>query len=299
VVAYIVVSRRSPPDPASARCNHPPVSFGPKRVSVSHQEVDVRFTCAGAAIAGTIALPKGRRPHPAVVWVHGSGRSERLRYKGTPMIHAMVAAGVAVLSYDKRGVGESGGACCPGDKGHFNLMAADAVGAVNALRSRPEIDRAHIGLIGGSQAGWIIPLAAARSSHEVAFIALVDAPVVSFGEEELYSDKTGDSGPLGKVERAVITVGGLRHPGPSGFNPQAPLRQLTIPGIWLYGGQDQSQPTADDLKVLARLKAQGKNFTVVVYPQAGHGLLDFPPTDPRALPAVVQWIRDHVQSPTS
>jgi hypothetical protein len=43
--------------------------------------------------------------------------------------------------------------------------------------------------------------------------------------------------------------------------------------------------------VLAELKAEGKDFTVVVYPKAGHGLLDVPPTDARAMPTIVAWIR--------
>jgi hypothetical protein len=63
-----------------------------------------------------------------------------------------------------------------------------------------------------------------------------------------------------------------------------------MPGLWLYGAADRSQPTADDVDVLTRLRAEGKDFTVLIYPDAGHGLLDVPPSDPRALPQVVQWI---------
>jgi uncharacterized protein len=276
-------------DPADARCEASP-TFGPVRASRSHREVDVAFNCAGARIAGTLDLPRGGRgPYPAVVWVHGAGETARLRFEGTPLIQELVRAGIAVFSYDKRGVAESEGECCPGDYGQFNLLAADAAGAVDAIRARPEIDPARIGFLGASQAGWIVPLAAVRSGR-VAFVSLVDAPAVSYAEEDLYSQTTGEQGTVLELASFVRTAGGLRAPGPAGFDPRPYLQQLEVPGLWLYGGADRSQPTADDVDVLQQLKADGRNFTVVVYPRVGHGLLDVPPSDPRALPQIVDWI---------
>ena len=168
-------------DPADARCNAPSATFDSAVVLPSHREFGVRFTCVGTQLAGTLNVPLGRGPFPAVVWVHGAGESARLPYDGAPLVQALVDSGIAVLSYDKRGVGESVGECCPGDYGQFNLLAADVDGAVAALRSRPEIDPSRIGLLGASQAGWVVPLATVRSNRRVAFTALVDAPAVSTG----------------------------------------------------------------------------------------------------------------------
>ena len=199
IVALVFLGRSSShpfADPADARCNAPSVSFDPAVVSSSHREFGVRFTCVGAQIAGTLNVPLGRGPFPAVVWVHGAGESARLPYDGAPLVQALVDSGIAVLSYDKRGVGESKGECSPGDYGQFNLLAADVDGAVAALRSRSEIDPSRIGLLGASQAGWVVPLAAVRSGGRVAFTALVDAPAVSTGEEDLYSQRTGEQGSL-------------------------------------------------------------------------------------------------------
>ncbi|HEY7003918.1 MAG TPA: alpha/beta fold hydrolase [Gaiellaceae bacterium] len=293
LVALVFLSRSSShpfADPADARCNAPTVSFDSAVVSLSHREFGVRFTCVGAQIAGTLDVPRGRGPFPAVVWVHGAGESARLLYDA-PLVQALVDSGIAVLSYDKRGVGESEGECCPGDYGQFNLLAADVDGAVAALRARTEIDPSRIGLLGASQAGWVVPLAAVRSEGQVAFTALVDAPTVSTGEEDLCSQGTGEQGSVLRLASFVRTAGGLRSPGPAGFDPRTYLEQLETPGLWLYGGADRSQPTEDDVDVLKRLKARGKDFSVLVYPQAGHGLLDVPPTDPRALPEVVRWIK--------
>jgi dipeptidyl aminopeptidase/acylaminoacyl peptidase len=282
-------------DPEDARCNAPNVTVGQSSASESHRELDVRFVCAGARIAGTLNLPPGDGPFPGVVWVHGAGESTRLPYDGTPLVQRLVQSGIAVLSYDKRGVGESEGECCPGDYGQFNLIAADVDGALAALGSLPEIDANRLGLLGASQAGWVVPLAAVRSKLPVAFTALVDAPVVSSGEEDLYSQKTSEQGSLLRLASFVRTAGGLRSPGPAGFDPRPYLERLQMPGLWLYGGADRSQPTTDDVNVLERLEANGKDFTVVVYPNAGHGLLDVPPSDPRALPRVIAWIEQHVQ----
>jgi dipeptidyl aminopeptidase/acylaminoacyl peptidase len=256
----------------------------------------VHYTCAGAIQAATLFLPPGKGPHPAVVWVHASGPATRL--DGTaPLVRELAGSGIAVLSYDKRGTGESEGKCCPGDDGQFNLLAADVAGAVSALRRRPEIDADRIGLLGASQAGWVAPLAAVRSGH-VAFLTLVDAPVVAHSVESLYSKLTGEEGggeakPPAEIQRK------LDEHKPSGVDPAVSLRKLDIPALYLYGSADLSQPTARDVVVLDRLKAQGNEFEYVVYSGANHGLLDVPPSDPRALPAVVAWIDRHTRGAAS
>ncbi len=128
-VAFFLVDRfgSSVKDPVTARCPHPPVTTGAQRTSATHREVDVRFTCEHAVLAGTIYLPNRAGPHPGVVWVHGAGKAARLGWGGQ-ILPGLVQAGVAVLSYDKRGAGQSQGVCCPGDDGHFNLLTADVVG---------------------------------------------------------------------------------------------------------------------------------------------------------------------------
>jgi alpha-beta hydrolase superfamily lysophospholipase len=126
-------------DPGTAGCPAPPVVLAAERDRSGHRELDVMFTCEDAQLAGTIYLPPGPGAHPGVVWVHGAGEAERLSWGGQ-LVPGLVRAGVAVLSYDKRGVGQSEGRCCPGDQGHFNLLIADVEGAVNVLRDQPAIN---------------------------------------------------------------------------------------------------------------------------------------------------------------
>ena len=96
LVALAFLSRSSShpfADPVNARCNTPSVTFGPAVVSPTHRELGVRFACVGAQLAGTLDVPPGRGPFPAVVWVHGAGESARLPYDGAPLIQALVDAG--------------------------------------------------------------------------------------------------------------------------------------------------------------------------------------------------------------
>ena len=67
---------------------------------------------------------------------------------------------------------------------------------------------------------------------------------------------------------------------------------MSTPGLWLYGGADKSIPTDRSVEILTRLKrAVGKDFTIVVFPNAGHGLVDNVPTAPEAPATLVEWIQ--------
>jgi uncharacterized protein len=275
-------------DPASARCDAPRSRFGMRVLLSDHVEIPVHFTCVGAAMSGTLYVPKGARAHPALVWVHAAGTAARLRW-GT-FLRPFVHAGFAVFSFDKRGVAESEGTCCPGDRGHFNLATADVVGAVAAIRSRPAINPSRVGLFGASQAGWIAPRAAVDSGH-VAFLVLAAPGVVTFDQEHRYERLTGGYGsdkPFPSEREIGATLG-----EPSGFDVVPYLRRMNAPTLWLLGGRDQEIPRAASLAILKRLKASGKDYTIKVYAQANHGLFDVPPTSPQALPDTLSWLRSH------
>ena len=117
-------------------------------------------------------------PHPAVAWVHGSGDTTRAYL---PDLQALfLRYGVAVLAYDKRGVGQSGGTY-PGESPTptaIDTLARDAAAAVRFLAGRAEIDRTRVGLAGHSQAGWIIPLAASREPA-ARFAVIFSGPAVT------------------------------------------------------------------------------------------------------------------------
>jgi dienelactone hydrolase len=239
----------------------------------STRQLEVRFG-SRAMLAGTLTLPAGPGPFPAVAVAHGSGPSTRL--EGQYLTGVLLRRGIAVLAYDKRGNGQSGGHY-PGEGATpraVDVLARDAQAAAGFLASQPEIDPLRVGLAGGSQAGWIIPLAASRAPETVSWALIESGPVVSVGESDTFAQLTGQgSAPL---ERPIEEIEDeVRRAGPSGFDPRPVLRQLRIPIYWFYGGLDRHQPTGLDVPVLEGLKQEtGADFSWRVFPNGDHGLFE-------------------------
>jgi uncharacterized protein len=127
-----------------------------------HQEV--HFSNGDVRLAGTLITPSNGGKHPAVILVHGSGPENREFI--LPWARFLIRHGIAVLGYDKRGVGESTG---DWNTASFDDLAGDVTAAFEYLKTRSEIEPTRIGLLGVSQAGWIMPLAALRLS-DLAFL---------------------------------------------------------------------------------------------------------------------------------
>jgi uncharacterized protein len=275
-------------DPQSAQCADPAMTLGQERTGSAHKERDVVFTCEGARLAATIYLPTGAGPYPGVVWVHGAGEAERLGWGGE-LVPGLVRSGLAVLSYDKRGVGQSEGECCPGDEGRFNLLTADVEGAVRVLQAQNGVNPDQVGLVGASQAGWIAPRAA-NDTH-AAFLALASAPTVSERTANLYERLA--SGEKGALSREEISRR-LRKAGSSGYDPLPDLRRMTMPGLWMFGSADDKTPVPESVAILDQLRSSGHDITIEVFPDAGHGLLDVPPTALAAPTTLITWVQQQV-----
>jgi hypothetical protein len=280
-------------DPADAACPSPDPEFGKPVETADHVEVAVHFTCEGARLAGTMYLPPSDGRHPAVIWLHGSGEQPRLSYGD--LVAAYIHDGLAFFTYDKRGVGESEGKCCPDVDGHFNLVTADAEGAVRAAREYPGIDPNQVGFLGASAAGWIAPRAA-EETGDVAFLALASPGVLQHSivaEYEVFAGGSESDEPRPSEKEIADKIASFDH---SGFDPKPYLEKLDVPALWLFGGADRNVPPVQSVAELKRIKEErGKDWTIIVYPGAGHGLFDTPPTAPEAAPAAERWIREHVK----
>jgi len=146
-----------------------------KRVDIERRE-DVRFSSGSVQLSGTLIQPIRGGKHPAVVLVHASGAADREQI--LPFARFLVRRGMAVLGYDKRGVGSSTG---DWNTASFDDLAGDVVAAVEYLRTRQDIDGTEIGLLGWSQAGWVMPLAAVRVK-DLAFLISVSGAGVTAAE---------------------------------------------------------------------------------------------------------------------
>jgi pimeloyl-ACP methyl ester carboxylesterase len=153
-----------------------------------YEEVEVRYLNpqAGIYLAGTLTMPPGDGPFPAVALITGSGPQDRdetiLGHKPFWVLaDHLTRQGVAVLRSDDRGVGASEGTFATATSEDFAL---DAAAAVAFLRENPRIDPDRVGLIGHSEGGLIAPLVVVQE-ETVAFQVLLAGPVLP-GEEILH-----------------------------------------------------------------------------------------------------------------
>ena len=128
----------------------------------------------GVVLAGTLTFPKEGNNFPVVVMISGSGGQDRneelLGHKPFLVISDYLTQnGIAVLRFDDRGIAQSTG---NHDTATSEDFARDVLAAVNFLKTRDEIDKTKIGLIGHSEGGIIAPLAAIQTS-DVAFIIMM------------------------------------------------------------------------------------------------------------------------------
>jgi pimeloyl-ACP methyl ester carboxylesterase len=142
-----------------------------------YQEEEVAYQNGDIHLAGTLTLPQGAGPFPAVVLITGSGaqnRNEELLGHRPFLVLAdhLSRNGIAVLRVDDRGVGGSTGTVSGSTTSDF---AGDVLAGVAFLKqhaNHAHIAADRIGLIGHSEGGVIAPLAASRSK-DVAFIVLM------------------------------------------------------------------------------------------------------------------------------
>jgi dienelactone hydrolase len=259
----------------------------------------IQFQSGEVTLAGTLALPRWRDgPYPAAVVVQGSGALSRWIYWGYAM--HLVPHGMAVLLYDKRGVGESSGSQVQGATWSlegvakcgdtFTVLASDVLAAVSSLKKREDIDSTRMGLLGISQAGWIMPLAASQSG-DVSFIVSISGPAVTCGIEDWYSQLTGEYRAYPELKApAPFADGELsdeeierrldEYDGPQGYDPVPLLSTLKVPTLWVLGGRDRSVPTSRSVANLKRLIAAGAPFELKVYSGGDHLLIRRDVSDP-------------------
>jgi uncharacterized protein len=142
--------------------------------------IDVKFENQGTQLTGVFRRPTGGGRHPAVAFVDGSGPAERDGWDDEAEV--LATAGFASLAWDKPGCGGSAG-----DWRDQSLQdrASEALAAVACLAAQEDVDPARIALLGGSQGGWVGPLAASRS-RDVAAVISLSGPGVSPYEQEAY-----------------------------------------------------------------------------------------------------------------
>jgi uncharacterized protein len=312
-----------------SNCEKGEIAFANKRGKKVQFDVQERnFESNGVNLAGRLLLPKGAGKVPVVVLVHGSERDSALNSYATQRLFP--SQGIGAFVYDKRGTGASGGSYTQ----DFEVLARDAIAAMQTAKQLTAARLGRIGYQGGSQGGWVVPLAV-NLEH-------VDFAIVSFGlavtvlEEDQESvaldmhfhhhsaQDTAKALELARAGERLFETGG--HEGYDQFNalreryhsepwykdvhgdylffilpldqaqiihamskelnfveartpfryePMPTLEASTTPQLWVLGSDDLEAPSAETAKRIKSLIAQGKPFTLAVYPGTEHGMTEY------------------------
>jgi uncharacterized protein len=161
---------------------------------------DTNFSSVETKLVGRLIEPSGAASsdRPLVVMVHGSERTSPLN---SPYAYSLAAQGISVFVYDKRGTGSSEGEYTQ----NFELLASDAAAALTHARTMARGRFGRSGYFGGSQGGWVAPLAATRSQADFVAIGfgLVASPIEEDREQMISEARASglDSEALALIDR--------------------------------------------------------------------------------------------------
>jgi hypothetical protein len=250
----------------------------------------------GVTLAGTLTVPDaGRPPLPGFVFVHGSGCNDRDETIGPNKVFAQLANrlsndGYAVLRYDKRSCGKSGGAFPIRDR-----LIADARDAIAYLRAQPGIDPKRIYVLGHSEGGELAPSIAIEDKH-LRGIVLMAPPALPLEkilmQQALHFSTAASRAAVEKQEQAEIdAIASGNAKGPSnrwlrssfGIDPAALMARVPCPILILQGTKDFQVLPADTPRLVNAARAAGRNVTVVMLQDDDHLFIKLPPNQASSL----------------
>lgn len=223
-----------------------------------NERIPVQFRSGNHTLSGELILPPGKEKRPAIVFLVGSaGASYRTNYvewSEHNLEKQFLPEGIAILHFDKRGIGPSEG---DWHKTDFYGRADDAKAAIDYLKTLPQIDSARIGVIGHSQGGWISQILASKYPQDIKFAVSLAGPtygvrrqLVNDFESRFICDKNFDSEKahrkaVSKMNRtfAVVSILPIQKNWRQlkvikNFEPDEVIRTLKVPTLFLFAEND-------------------------------------------------------------
>jgi pimeloyl-ACP methyl ester carboxylesterase len=314
-----------------------------RRLTMSRpNDENIQIPANGFSLAGTLSRPANSTgPLPAVILVGGSGPTDRDEtVAGIPIFgeiaNAIADAGFAVLRYDKRGVGQSGGRP---ESATLADYADDLRAAIHTLSDRKDIDKRRIVLVGHSEGGSLALLAASKEGR-IAGVVLVATVGTTGAELNMYqvthalersnrpeAERQATIDLQRRIQQAVLTGKGwenisvpnaVRRQAETAwfqsflaFDPAKVMKDVDQPILIVQGMLDTQVPpsNADTLETLARARRKAGPVDVVKVPGVNHLLvpartgevdeyrtLGEEHVSPAVIDAVVSWLKKTVPS---
>jgi pimeloyl-ACP methyl ester carboxylesterase len=272
----------------------------------------------GVTLAGTLTIPDAAStPMPGFVFVHGSGCIDRDETIGPNKIFAQLANrlsndGYAVLRYDKRSCGKSGGTFAPRDR-----LIADARDVIAYLRSQPGIDPNRIYVLGHSEGGELVPSIAIADARLRGIILLAPPalPLDQILMQQLLRNTT-DADRAAEEKRVHAGLDDIESGKATGaynawlrssfgIDPAKLIAQVPSPILIVQGGKDIQVLAADTPRLVEAAHSTHRRLTVVMLPDDDHLFIKlgaaqtstggeyFTPSylDPALFRAIESWLR--------
>jgi dienelactone hydrolase len=274
--------------------------------SGSFTESDVTVGAAPWALPGTLTVPTGPGPFPAVVLIAGSGPQDRDETLGPnkplrDLAWGLASAGIVVLRYDKRTLVYGPQVAALPNPTVREETTDDAVAAVALLRQTPKVDPAWVFLVGHSLGATLAPRIAAQIPGQLAGIGMLEAASTPLADLMLIqvqylASLNGSPAPSAAAQidalRAAVALADSPSLSPSTpaselpgnvpasywldlrtYHPLAVAASLSLP-IFLSQGQRDYQVPPSELGPWQQALAGHSNVTVKTYPDMDHLLLD-------------------------
>ncbi|MBS0227043.1 MAG: alpha/beta fold hydrolase [Proteobacteria bacterium] len=271
-----------------------PIAAVPADAGYSEREVSVG--AEGHPLGGTLSMPKGNGPFPAVVLVHGSGPNDREETIGsnhvfTDIARGLAAQGIAVLRYEKRTHAR------PQDfkDGIVTIDSEttdDAVATVKTLAAMPGIDPKRVFVFGHSLGAMMAPRIATRAGNVAGVIELSGparklVDIIPYQQRYMAklqgkSDDPQTLAAIAKIEADIAAIRGNAKPDATALgmrvdywrsvdtvDPVTDNTSLRIPALLLHGDRDFQVPM-EDWATLQRAFGNDKRFTMKLYPSLNH-----------------------------
>ncbi|HLY02129.1 MAG TPA: alpha/beta fold hydrolase [Candidatus Cybelea sp.] len=290
----------------------PPARYASRDVSIEADD--------GVRLAGTLTVPtSAATPLPGFVLVHGSGCNDRDETIGPNKIFAQLANrlsndGYAVLRYDKRSCGKSGGKFPVRDR-----LIADARDAIAYLRAQPGIDPKRVYVLGHSEGGELAPSIAIADKHlrGIVLLAPPALPLEQILKQQLLRNvSSADRTAMAKqVQVELDAIASGKKPSAEnrwlrstfGVDPIALIVHVPCPILILQGTKDIQVLPADTPRLVQAAQNAHRDVTVVMVQDDDHLFIKLPADeastggeyftpsylDPALFAAIETWLESH------